>query len=151
MNRQLHTQLDKILAMADSGHDGEAVVAVRKARQVLSNNGLSFSDLARAAQRPRPINLPFFAASPTVELEIQNNELRQRLAEANNDVVHQSAEAELWRRRAAELEQKLAASQLESKRWRLLARDTVEKLWDLGQSVREDEFTADEPVDAKIA
>ncbi len=153
MSSQQPSQLDKILALADSSHDGEAVVAVRKARQVLMQRGLSFGDLARAAaqKQRRGLPMPFFM-TPSVELEIENNELRQQLCATRNDLQMRSAEAELWRQRAAELEQKLIASQAETRRWRQMARDTVEKMWDLGQTMHEDEFTslADEP-EAKSA
>ena len=66
MNRQILNKLDKVLALADSDHDGEALVAVRKARQMLSNDGLSFGDLARvAALTPKPRAEPYFPASST--------------------------------------------------------------------------------------
>jgi len=140
MNPQLQNQLNKILALADSAHDGEAVVAVRKAQQVLSRNGLSFGDLARAAsQKPRRLSLPFFA-STSVDLEMEIVELRQQLQAMQNDLHMQAVEAKLWRHRASDLEQKLGTSQSESRRWQQLARDTVEKLWDLGQSVGEEEI-----------
>jgi hypothetical protein len=144
MNQQLQNQLNKILAMADSSHDGEAVVAVRKARQVLSRNGLSFADLARAAShKQRRMPFPFFASS-SVDLELELLELRQQLRSIQNDLQMQTAESELWRQRSSDLEQKLCTSQTEAKRWRQLARDTVEKLWDLGQAVGDEELNADE-------
>ena len=139
MNPQLHSQLDKILALADSAHDGEAVVAVRKARQVLSNNGLNFSDLARAAShRPRSISLPFFHAD-TVALEMENTMLRQQVSSLKADVQMMTNEIHALRQKNSDLEHRSSTSQSEAKRWRQMARDTVEKLYDLGQSIREDD------------
>ena len=139
-------QLDKVLALADSSHDGEAVVAVRKARQMLSRDGLSFGDLARAAVKKPPINLPFgFLSGPPAHHEIELTQLRRKLSELEASYDAQAVQTSIWRQKALELEQKLNASQTEAQRWRQLARDTVEKMWDLGQSVQQDEFSSDEP------
>lgn len=140
MSRQETTQLDKVLALADSSHDGEALVAVRKARQMLSRDGLNFSDLARAAQKPR-INLPFgfFSGQHIVNLETEILHLRQELEDLRSKKVMFEAQSENLRQRAVELEQKLSVSHADARRWRQLARETVEKLWDLGQSIQQDE------------
>jgi hypothetical protein len=144
MSKSLMTQLDKVLALADSSHDGEALVAVRKARQLLSRDGLCFGDLARAASQKPRINLPFglFSNQQMVALETEILRLRQELGDVRNEKDAQEFQADLWRQRAAELEQKLNVSQAEAERWRQLARDTVEKLWDLGQAVQPDEPVA---------
>jgi hypothetical protein len=141
-----------VLALADSSHDGEALVAVRKARQMLSRDGLNFSDLARAAQKPR-INLPFgfFSGQHIVNLETEILQLRQELEDLRSQKVMHEAQSENWRQRATELEQKLTASQSDAVRWRQLARDTVEKLWDLGQSIQQEEPVIDFPETEKTA
>jgi hypothetical protein len=153
MSKPTSTQLDKVLALADSNHDGEALVAVRMARQLLSRDGLCFSDLARAAvQKPR-MNLPFgfFSGQHIVNLETEILQLRQELEDLRSAKVEQEAQAEMWRLRTVELEQKLSGSQTEAVRWRQLARDTVEKLWDLGQSIQQDEPNSEPLEPAKIA
>jgi len=141
MSNQPSTQLDKVLALVDSNHEGEALVAVRKARQMLLRDGLSFGDLAKAvSQKPR-VNLPFgfFSGQHIVNLETEILQVRQELEDLRNEKVSQEYQADLWRQRANELEQKLNISQADAERWRQLARDTVEKLWDLGQSIQQDE------------
>lgn len=144
MAKPSSSQLDKILAMADSAHDGEALVAVRMARQMLSKDGLSFGDLARAAQKPR-MNFPigFFSGQHIVNLETEILQMRQEIEDLRGKKVMHEAEAEKWRQKANDLEQKLNQSQSEATRWRKLARDTVEKLWDLGQSIQNDEPVAE--------
>ena len=140
MTKQVTTQLDKILALADSAHDSEALVAIRMAKQLLSRDGLNFSDLARAAvQKPR-MNLPFgfFSAPQIVNLETEIIQIRQELEDMRRQKVMHEAEAATWRQRATELEQKLTHSQSDAVRWRQLARETVEKLWDLGQSIQQE-------------
>jgi len=138
MNQPVISQLDKILALADSSHDGEALVAVRKARQMLSRDGLSFGDLARAAQQKPRVNLPFgfFSNTHMVHLETENVRLQQEALDARHERDQQEYQADLWRQRAIELEQKLSITQAEAERWRQLARDTVDKLWDLGQTMQ---------------
>ena len=143
MDQRASEQLSKVLALADSNHDGEAIVAVRKARQLLSKGGLSFGDLALAAATPRSrINLPFsFFTAQQNQLEDQIAQLRTRLNALQMEVDLQSAQADFWRRRTAELEQSLNTRSQEVQRWRQLAQETVDKLWDIGREIRKDEFS----------
>jgi hypothetical protein len=151
MNDKVSEQLDKVLAMVDSSHEGEAIVAIRKARQMLNRDGLSFSDLARAAVHNKPrVNLPFSVFSAhQVQLETEIATLRQKYFDLQGEKQDQDTQLDFWKRRVSELEQSLALSNAQSMQWRELARETVEKLWDLGQSAQMDEFTSEEP--AKIA
>ncbi|MDP9126938.1 MAG: hypothetical protein M3N08_01580 [Pseudomonadota bacterium] len=143
MDPHVSEQLDKVLALADSSFDAEAVVAVRKARQMLSRDGLSFSDLARAASaRPRPKGFGIFSSPQQAQLETQILQLRQRLDDLHLDVQAQNIQLEFWSRRAGELEQNFRQARLEAERWRQLARDTVEKLWNLGREVGIDELSS---------
>jgi hypothetical protein len=129
MDQNASNQLEKILAMADSAHDGEAVVAVRKARQIMSRDGLSFGDLARVASSGRLKTRPFsFFSGNQMYLETQIVQLRQKLDDAQDELQAQAADASYWRRRAVELEENLAERLSESLRWRQLARETVELL-----------------------
>ena len=130
MDRRSSDQLEKVLALADSAHDFEAAVAVRKARQMLARNGLAFGDLARAASRS---GFSFF--SNNSRLESHAVRLRQQLQDMQADLLAQAAQTEFWRSRAAELERGLSASRDDVARWQRLARDVAEKLWDLGQSI----------------
>jgi chromosome segregation ATPase len=141
MDRHLTDQLDKVIAMADSSHDGEAVVAVRKARQMLLKGGLRFSDLAQAAEAQRSSLFTTRPAMPgiTKHLEIQLTQLRQRLDNLQNNIQSQDTQLEFWRRRALNMEHALNAKQKEAERWKNLARDTVDKLWDLSETIRSEE------------
>jgi chromosome segregation ATPase len=138
MSRHILHKLDKVLALADSDQDGEAVSAVRMARQLLSNDGLSFGDLARvAAEKPkteRTLGL-FSGAQRNIDNELIK--LRERLDDLQDEIETQEVHVDYWRQRAADLEQQVTAAQDETRRWRQLARDTVEKLWDLSVAVQE--------------
>lgn len=113
MNQRIPEQLDKILALADSSHDGEAVVAVRKARQILSRDGLSFGDLARVAVSRQK---KFSSSSILSQLSSQHDPaesqldyLRQQLEDLRAQMQTQDLQMGFWRRRAMDLEQALQA------------------------------------------
>ncbi|MDX2028698.1 MAG: hypothetical protein SFW62_08685 [Alphaproteobacteria bacterium] len=154
MDRRTPDQLDKVLALADSTHEAEAIVAVRKARQMLSRDGLSFGDLARAASTHKPKtsgrSFSLFSGS-SMNLEVQIALLRQKLDDVQADMQAQGVELELWRRRAGELEQAFQSSQSQAERWRQLARDTVEKLWNLGLEMPGDGVSAEDEAEQKTA
>ena len=146
MNQRIPEQLDKILALADSSHDGEAVVAVRKARQILNRDGLSFGDLARAASsRQRK----FSSSSILSQLsgqhdpsESQLDYLRQQLEDLRAQMQTQDLQMGFWRRRAMDLEQSSLQAQTEAEKWKKLASETADRLWDVGTNMNDEEFTA---------
>lgn len=146
MDHRTSEQLEKVLALADSSHEGEAMVAVRKARELLSRGGLSFGDLARAASSNRSRPNPFsFFSGPQTHLETQIVQLKQRLNDLQADMHTEKVQTEFWRQRAGELEQNLTLAWAEVQRWRQVARETVNKLWDLGQQIKIEEFSSDRP------
>lgn len=126
-------KLAKVLAMAESDHQGEALSALRAARIMLSRAGLSFRDLARGA-RPAPAPQPSSPAAEAAppdrppppdqlvqglrrqvrDLELEIAGLKRQLDKASGDMERHREEAD---------------------RWRTLARETAEKLWDLGKAL----------------
>ena len=144
MNERIHEQLDKILALADSNHEGEAVGAVRKARQILTRDGLSFGDLARAASSPsissRLPSVFSFLPGQRDHLESQVHYLRQQLDDLKAQMQTQDLQLDFWRRRACDLEQNASQAVHEAERWKKLARETAERLWDIGSGISNDEF-----------
>ncbi|PWC80977.1 hypothetical protein TSH100_28390 [Azospirillum sp. TSH100] len=131
-------KLAKVLAMAESEHQGEALSALRAARIMLSRAGLSFRDLAERARTPVPHapepppaaqpSEPAHAPAPppppdelvrglrrqVKDLELELATLRRQLDKAAGDADRQREEAD---------------------RWRTLARETAEKLWDMGKAL----------------
>ncbi|MDD3371594.1 MAG: hypothetical protein PHE27_07205 [Alphaproteobacteria bacterium] len=134
MNERLTEQLDKILALADSSHDGEAVVAVRKAREMLSRDGLSFSDLARAASVKTSAAIPFLTGGREY-LESQIDHLRIQIEDLQSQMNTQDFQLDYWRRRALEVEQSLEHAQGEADRWKKLASETANRLWEIARQV----------------
>lgn len=127
-------KLAKVLAMAESEHQGEALSALRAARIMLSRAGMTFRDLAERAREDRPapeppptVVTPSAPAQPpppdelvhglrrqVKDLELELATLRRQLDKAATDLDRHKEEAE---------------------RWRGLARETAEKLWDIGKAL----------------
>jgi hypothetical protein len=149
MNERVPEQLDKILALADSDQDGEAVVAVRKARQMLSRDGLSFGDLARAASAHTYVKSPgvfSFLSGGREYMQAQIYHLRQQIEDLKSQLQTQDLQMDFWRRRINELEQTSQHAQNEAERWKKLASDTANRLWDIARNVGGEEFMNAEPM-----
>lgn len=144
MNQRASDQLEKVLALADSDHDGEALGALRMARRLLAREGLSFGLLAQAARRGQSLFSQSFFSGSQVQLEAKIDQLMDEIdahVEQNSNLTSQ---IDFWRRRSFELEQLLAMNQAETARWKEMARETAERLWDLGQIARSEDFVASE-------
>lgn len=126
-------QLEKILALVDSSHDGEALGALRMARRMLAKNGLSFRDLARAANGKSGFSFAALFSGTQVQLESKIEQLQDDLSAHVEQNASLSAQLEFWRSRAGELEQALNLNQAETARWKEVARETAEKLWEMGR------------------
>ncbi|MCW2235511.1 hypothetical protein [Azospirillum canadense] len=128
-------KLAKVLAMAESDHQGEALSALRAARIMLSRAGMSFRDLARGAAGPAPAAATAASAATSSappdrppppdqlvqglrrqvrDLELEIAGLKRQLEKSSGDTERHREEAD---------------------RWRTLARETAEKLWDLGKAL----------------
>jgi hypothetical protein len=148
MDKRVPEQLDKILALADSNHEGEAVVAVRKARQMLSKDGLSFGDLARAVSSHTHVKSPgvfSFISGGREYMENKIDHLKQQVEDLKSELQTQDFQLDFWRRRAFELEQNAQHAQGEAERWKKLASDTADRLWDIGQSIGCEEYMGSKP------
>lgn len=130
--RLLMEQLEKILALVDSNQEGEALGALRMARRVLAKNGLSFRDLARAAGKPGFSFSSLFSGTQ-MQLESRIDQLQDDLSAHVEQNASLSVQLEFWRARAGELENSLNVAQAEAARWKNVARETAERLWDMGQ------------------
>lgn len=116
------------------------------ARRLLEKEGLSFSVLADIARRSSSsFGQPVFS-SAQVQLEARIDQLTDDIAAHVEQNSSLSSQVDLWRRRAFELEQALTMTQAESARWKEVARETAERLWDLGRIAREEAFVSPEPM-----
>lgn len=148
MNEKVVDQLDKVLALADSDQEGEALGALRMARRILLRHGLAFSDLAQVARRSGLSSSPRGFFSPVnVQLEAKIDQLHDELSAHVDQNQNLTTQIEFWRKRAFDLEQMLTLNQAETARWKEMARETAERLWDLGQIAHEDAFLSKTPFD----
>lgn len=144
-------QLDKILALADSNHEAEAVVAVRKAREMLSRDGLNFSDLARAIANHtyvRNSGMMALLSGGREHMEYQIQTLRQEIAALKATVDSQDFQLDISRRRVSDLEQSVLYAQGEAERWKKLASETADRLWEIARSMGSESFQSPDEVQA---
>jgi len=121
----------KVLALVESDHHGEAQSALRAARIMLARAGMTFRDLADMARQPDwtppqpaappPPSPPVVATVGDEMLRSQVRVLELRIRELESSLERQQGE--------------LTRQRLETKRWHDLARETAEKLWDVGQAL----------------
>lgn len=127
-------KLAKVLAMAESEHQGEALSALRAARIILSRAGMTFKDLAVGA-RPRPAVDPAPPPEPRPappDRPPPPDELVQGLRRQVGDLEREIAHL---KRTLDKTSGELDRQRDETGRWRSLARETAEKLWDLGKAL----------------
>ena len=123
MNSRLDIdKFDKVLALASSDRDGEALAALRKARHMLSAAGLTFRDIAAA---PKTTSPPQQQSRPNEHLGLKVVILERALHAARAEVLkwneaarsakieRETATASLAAR-IAELERELAAARPET-------------------------------------
>ncbi len=109
-------RLGKILALVDSDFEGEAVAALRRAKQIMFNSGISFADLIQSTKPPKD-------APSNARYEI--NKLSRLLTAAHSLVKKKDQEIRNYRCttkdlecRVSALEKELTGKKKESDGWR---------------------------------
>lgn len=127
-------KLAKVLAMAESEHQGEAQSALRAARIMLARAGMTFKDLAQGARPVHKAAPPSAEAPPpdpparTPPPDVLVQGLRRQVGSLENEV-------DSLRRQLDRATEEADRQREEADRWRVLARETAEKLWDLGKAL----------------
>lgn len=93
-------KLSKVLALADSGHDGEAMAALRAARNMLTNDGVSLSHVLQSAIADRRPEVVQVRGGVVTALQKEVIQLQMQLAKAQRDLREQMAESQHWKRQA---------------------------------------------------
>lgn len=112
MSPAARLRLMKLLALASSPQDGEALAALRLAGLLLEREGQSFAHLALGALGTH--SLPNIAEEVEAKLGAQELELLQ------------------WRERAKQLKDQLEKARADAEFWRSQAKESAERLWDIG-------------------
>jgi hypothetical protein len=118
-------KLEKIFALADSEQDGEALAALRAARALLQQSGLELSQVLNAALNDEMTRRGGKKGLSHLEL----TRLRQL-------VEVREFEAQTWRKEAEAAKEALAKSEKERERWHRTANETMEKLWQIAQTIQ---------------
>lgn len=133
-------KLVKVLALTSSDQDGEALAALRQARQMLFTHGLSLADLAAMlAITPAP-------KAKRAEIDVTRGLMKayearlQSLEQQNRalqkDLVMAERAISRWREMAEATGRDSNKHQAAADKWRALARSTADQLWDLGQQLQ---------------
>ncbi len=142
----------KVLALAESSHQGEAQSALRAARIMLARAGLTFRDLAAlthahgnrsgavfggsswAAQQTAPIQ-PTALTELLAEAILDASTLRQQVLKLEAQIGGLKERVEELVEIVGSQRSELARQRMETKRWHQLARETAEQLWDVGKAL----------------
>lgn len=135
-------KLNKVLALADSAHEGEALAALRAARAMLRGSGVELGDVlgkmadqapsGRAGlSRVAPPDVVASLQREIIQQQQKNNQLQAMLREQQRETAH-------WRRLAEEKGKSLSQSLQEKEHWHKLAEQTTHKLWDILRELEEE-------------
>lgn len=100
-------KLSKVLALADSGHDGEALAALRAARTMLHSDGLNLSNVLQTAIADRRHEVVQVRGGVVASLQKEVVQLQFQIAKMQRDLREQHAETQHWKKIAEEANRKL--------------------------------------------
>lgn len=100
-------KLNKVLALADSGHDGEALAALRAARTMLHSDGLDLSNVLQTAITERRNDVVQVRGGVVTSLQKEVVQLQFQLTKVQRDLREQQAETQHWKKMADEANRKL--------------------------------------------
>ncbi len=102
MNSNALDKLSKVLALADSGHDGEAIAALRAARSMLHSDGLNLSGVLQTAIAERRNEVVQQRGGVVTSLQKEVVQLQFQIAKLQRDLREQQAETQHWKKQAEE-------------------------------------------------
>ena len=116
MDKQTYIRINKVLALTDSAHDGEALAALRVTRNLLSDKGMSLSSMLENVVRHSQQavqTVEFVRPSEDVMSALQRNilELQKKVRQLEAKVVEQQTEVHYWRNRAEKAEKVLEVTE----------------------------------------
>ncbi len=142
----------KVLALAESSQDGEALAALRAAQQLLAAHGLTLEDVAAAyglalTGRPRARHEIDASRGLVKAMQARLAATEYEIEALRKDLDYATRLAERWKTVAENGMRDTARHQAAADKWRALARDTADHLWDLGRQLQTiDEAPAGVPI-----
>lgn len=140
-------RLAKVLALADSPSDGEALAAMRLAQQMLGARGMTFADLGTLLARADTSFTPHGTHTRSrAEIDVSRGiikayEVRIVALEKENALIKKDLAAaermmERWKNLAVSTGSDSAKHLAAAEKWRNLARTTADHLWELGRQLQ---------------
>ncbi len=100
MNDGALERLSKVIALADSAHDGEALAALRATRNMLRHDGVELSSVLQDAMRSRVSNFVRPSMDIVTSLQREVVALQRQLAAAQKELREQRLETRHWQLKA---------------------------------------------------
>jgi Protein of unknown function (DUF2786) len=132
-------KLNKVLALADSGHDGEAMAALRAARTLLTSDGVSLSHVLQSAIAERRNEVVQVRGGVVVSLQKEVIHLQMQLVKAQRDLREQIAESHHWRKTAEDNARKLKKQAIDADLRQRRLNETARALAEIAKSIENGE------------
>lgn len=130
-------KLNKVLALADSGHDGEAMAALRAARTMLNSDGVSLSNILQSAVTQRRSDAVQVRGGVVTALQKEIIQLQIALAKVQRDLHEQHHETQHWKKQAEEAARKLKKQGVDIELRQRRLKDAARNLTDIAKSLEE--------------
>jgi hypothetical protein len=136
----------KVIALSDSGHDGEAMAALRAARSMLRNDGVSLSEVLKGALAEKQaekqhVQVRGGLANTQIVNSLQREvvQLQIKLAESQRQIREQQAETLHWKKVADDNSRKLKKATTDTEQWQYRAKAMSGKLIALAKAIEDEE------------
>ncbi|MGE3770170.1 MAG: DUF2786 domain-containing protein [Bdellovibrionales bacterium] len=129
-------RLVKVLALAESTQDGEALAALRLAQQMLAVHNLTMSDLGALLSNPSGKSHVQISRSLVKAYEARISALEKENTLLRREVINAADTLEKWKSLLTSSQRDSVRHQASAEKWRELARKTADHLWELGQQLQ---------------
>lgn len=131
-------RLSKVLALADSSQDGEALAALRAARTMLHGDGVSLSEVLRTALEERGPEFVKFRGGLVATLQRDVLNLQTRVKELERQLREKQQEIHHWRKVADDGAGSLKKTSAEKARLEGLTQSAMLRLADILREMEEE-------------
>jgi hypothetical protein len=135
MDNSALEKLSKVLALADSGHDGEAMAALRAARTLLHGDGVNLSHVLQTAIAQRKDQVVQVRGGVVTSLQKEVIQLQLQLAAAQRDMREHQRETQHWKTVAEENARKLKKQGVDATLRQRRMQETAQILADISKSL----------------
>lgn len=131
-------KLSKVLALADSNQDGEALAALRAARTMLDGDGVSLSEVLRSALEERGPEFVKVRGGIVASLQREVLQLQGQVRDLQRQLRERQQEINHWRQMAEEGTKRLKKTAGEKARLEGLTQSAMLRLADILREMEEE-------------